>query len=66
MFPEALTPFSIGQIVKRYVKPAGLDPSEFGGHSLRAGFITSAVGNGASGFRTMAVDLHRRFETMRG
>jgi integrase len=66
VFPEALTPFSIGQIVKRYVKAAGLDPSEFGGHSLRAGFITSAVENGASIFRTMDVSLHRRVETLRG
>ncbi len=66
VFPEALTPFSIGQVVKRYVKAAGLDPSEFGGHSLRAGFITSAVENGASVFRTMDVSLHRRVETLRG
>jgi site-specific recombinase XerD len=66
VFPQALTPFSIGQIVKRYVKAAGLDPSESGGHSLRAGFITSAVENGASVFRTMDVSLHRRVETLRG
>ncbi len=66
VFPQALTPFSIGQVVKRYVKAAGLDSSEFGGHSLRAGFITSAVENGASVFRTMDVSLHRRVETLRG
>ena len=48
------------------MKAAGLDPSEFGGHSLRAGFITSAVENGASVFRTMDVSLHRRVETLRG
>jgi site-specific recombinase XerD len=66
VFSEALTPFSIAQVVKRYVEAAGLDPSEFGGHSLRAGFITSAVGNGASVFRTMDVSLHRRVETLRG
>ena len=66
VFPDALTPFSIGQIVKRYVEAAGLDPSEFGGHGLRAGFITSAVENGASVFRTMDVSLHRRVETLRG
>ena len=36
VFSKALTPFSIAQVVKRYVKAAGLDPSEFGGHSLRA------------------------------
>jgi site-specific recombinase XerD len=66
VFPEPLTPFSIGQIVKRYVKADGLDPSDYGGHSLRAGFITSAVENGASIFRTMDVSLHRRVETLRG
>jgi site-specific recombinase XerD len=66
VFPKALTPFSIGQVVKRYVEAAGLDPAEFGGHSLRAGFITSAVENGASVFRTMDVSLHRRVETLRG
>ena len=31
-----------------------------------AGFITSAVENGASVFRTMDVSLHRRVETLRG
>jgi hypothetical protein len=60
VFPEALTPFSIGQIVKRFVEAAGLDPSEYGGHSLRAGFITSAVENGASVFRTVDVSVHQR------
>jgi integrase len=66
VFSAALSPYSIGQVVKRYVEAAGLDPAEFGGHSLRAGFITSAIGNGSSVFRTMDVSLHRRVETLRG
>ena len=65
VFLDALTPIAIGQVVKRYVEAADLDPAEFGGHSLRAGFIASAVENGASVFRTMDVSLHRRVETLR-
>lgn len=37
----ALSAISIGQIVQRHAERIGLDPSAFGGHSLRAGFITS-------------------------
>ncbi len=66
VFAEGLTPFSIGQVVKRYVEAAGLDPAEFGGHSLRAGFLTSAAENGASILRMMDVSLHRRVDTLRG
>ena len=35
-----LTDRSIAEIVKRYAVEAGLDPEEFSGHSLRAGFVT--------------------------
>ena len=38
-----LTDQSIAHIVKKTVKSAGFDPKIFSGHSLRAGFITSAV-----------------------
>ena len=38
---------------KRYAKAAGLDPAGFGGHSLRAGFITSAAERGAKTDRIM-------------
>lgn len=34
---------SVGRIVKACVERAGLDPSEFSGHSLRAGMVTSAA-----------------------
>lgn len=37
-----LAPVGVSRRVQRYVKLLGLDPSEFGGHSLRSGFVTSA------------------------
>ena len=56
----------IGQTVKRYAALAGFKAAEFGGHSLRAGFATSAAEKGASIFRIMDVTRHRSVETVRG
>src|ERR1700747_993241 len=39
-----LTDRSVANIVKAYAKRAGFDASMFSGHSLRAGFPTSAAG----------------------
>jgi integrase len=33
----------VGIVVKRHVEGLGLDPSQFAGHSLRAGLATSAA-----------------------
>ena len=38
----------------------------FAGHSLRAGFLTSAAGKGASIFKTMDVSRHKSVDTLRG
>ena len=43
----ALTAQSVALIVKFYAEAAGLDPRAFAGHSLRAGFLTSAAEAGA-------------------
>jgi integrase len=49
----SLTSNSIGQNVKRLVRRAKIDnPEEYGGHSLRAGFVTEASANGASDRRS--------------
>ena len=40
---------TLPDIIKRYAAAAGLDPKVFAGHSLRAGFITSALEAGAPG-----------------
>ena len=37
----------VAEVVKQYAVAAGLDPQEFSGHSLRAGFVTSAAESGA-------------------
>lgn len=39
---------AVGELVKRYAHKAGLDPNDFGGHSLRAGFATQAALAGAA------------------
>jgi site-specific recombinase XerD len=62
---KALSDKSIAEIVKRYAAAAGLDPKLFSGHSLRAGFVTSALEHGADLFKVMDVTRHRRIETLK-
>jgi len=61
-----LSPHSVGKIVKKYAALAGFKAQDFGGHSLRSGFATSAAMNGASIFRIMDVTRHRSVNTVRG
>ncbi|MFP6868713.1 MAG: site-specific integrase [Nitrospinota bacterium] len=63
---ERLSPHSIGATVKCYAELAGYKAAEFGGHSFRAGFATSAAEKGANIFRIMDVTRHRSVETVRG
>ena len=57
---------SISEIVKKYAGLAGLNASDFSGHSLRAGFLTSAAENGATVFKMAEVSRHKSIETLRG
>lgn len=50
---------AVSSIVKRRVAVAGFDPATFSGHSLRAGFATSAVLAGASTFKIRAQTGHK-------
>jgi site-specific recombinase XerD len=61
-----LTDRSVANIVKARAERAGLDPEQFSGHSLRAGFLTSAAAKGASIFKMMDVSRHRSVDTLRG
>lgn len=54
-----LTDRSVADIVKRYAKRIGLDAASFAGHSLRAGFLTSAAARGASIFKMMDISRHK-------
>ena len=42
----ALSADAVSVILKRRLKDAGCDPSDYSGHSLRAGFVTEAVNAG--------------------
>jgi integrase len=64
--PSRLTDRSVANIVKAYATRAGFDPALFSGHSLRAGFLTSAAGKGASIFKMMDVSRHKSVDTLRG
>jgi integrase len=61
-----LTCRSVANIVKAYAERAGFDACTFSGHSLRAGFPTSAAGRGASIFKMMDVSRHKSVDTLRG
>ena len=43
VLPQPLRPESVASIVKTYAKRAGLQPADYAGHSLRAGFLTTAA-----------------------
>jgi site-specific recombinase XerD len=63
---EALTAESVANVVKAYAMRAGFDPGEFAGHSLRAGFLTSAAEHGASIFKMMEVSRHKSVDVLKG
>jgi integrase len=54
----------VARTVKRYAEAAGLDPAEFPGHSLRAGFATSAAETGASILKIMETTRHRSVDVL--
>jgi integrase len=56
---------TVGELVKGYAKRAGFDAADFGGHSLRAGFVTSAAERGATADRIMDHTGHRSHAMVR-
>lgn len=63
---ERLTDRSVANVVKSHAERVGLDPALFSGHSLRAGFLTSAAKRGASIFKMMATSRHRSTASLVG
>src|SRR5262249_2915624 len=63
---DRLTTQSVADIAKMYAEGDGLDPALFAGHSMRAGFLTSAAKRGASIFKMMDQSRHKSVETLRG
>ena len=55
----ALSDRTVARIVQRVAAAAGLDPTRIGGHSLRAGFCTTAAKKGKSLDAIMRQTLHK-------
>ena len=55
-----LHPSDIPRLLKHYASQIGLDPKLVSGHSLRAGFVTSAAAHHARLDKIMEVTRHRR------
>jgi len=56
---------AVAEVVKKYVKAAGLDERDFAGHSLRSGLATSAAQAGASERSIMNQTGHRSVNMVR-
>lgn len=56
----------VARIVKRLAEQAGHDPAAFAGHSLRAGFATTAARAGVPEAEIMRQTRHRSVAVMRG
>lgn len=61
----ALSPAAVGEIVQRRARLAGLE-GDFGGHSLRSGFVTEASRQGVSLPAIMQLTEHRSVSSVIG
>jgi integrase len=57
---------SVARIVQRAASAAGLDPSRYGGHSLRSGFMTTAAEKGRPLEAIMRQTGHKTESVARG
>jgi hypothetical protein len=55
---------SVCDLVKHYAGRLGLTPADFGAHSLRSGFLTSAARRGASVFKMRDVSRHKSMDAL--
>ena len=62
---DRLNDQSVVSIIKKYLKLAGIDNSNFSGHSLRAGFATVAAESGADERSIMAMTGHKTSQMVR-
>lgn len=61
----ALSDRAVADIVKKVCAAAGLDASAFSGHSLRAGFVTSALDRKVDFFKIMGITGHVKVDTLK-
>jgi integrase len=61
---RALNPHSIAQLIKALALAAGMDPTDYSGHSLRAGLATSSAKDGKAFHKIKAQTRHRSDVTL--
>ena len=54
-----------GAVTQRAARRVGIDPTDYAGHSLRAGFGTRAYLNGVPGLAIMRQARHKSLDTVR-
>jgi integrase len=64
LLEHRLSDRDVARIVKRYVAAASIDAKVFSGHSLRAGFVTSALDAGQDPLKIMKITIHAKIDTL--
>lgn len=65
-FYDSITGNSINVMVKARIKSMGLNPNNYGAHSLRAGFLTEATRQGINLTEAMHLSGHKSIEIAQG
>ena len=55
---------AVARLVQQCAAAAGYDPAQFGGHSLRAGFLTEGAAQGATIFKLQEVSRHKSVQIL--
>ena len=55
----------MARIIKARLQAVGIDESAFSGHSLRSGYVTSALTAGANILRVMDTTRHKQIQTLK-
>ncbi len=62
--PAAMSDRAIARLVQCHAAAAGYDPTQFAGHSLRAGFLTEGAAQGATIFKLQEVSRHKSVQVL--
>jgi len=57
--------YAVGRIIQRLARQQGLEPAQYGGHSLRAGLVTAAAQAGVAERVIMQQTGHTDVRSMR-
>ena len=63
---EGMSDRAIADVIKARLSGAGIDPKEYGGHSLRSGFVTEAFEQGHTDGNIQRQTRHKSIAVLRG